>query len=300
MPRLPIPGQDGGTWGNLLNEYLSVSHNADGSIKASAVPPSSSDGATGATGPIGSTGSTGAIGATGATGAGFTGATGPQGASGSQGATGATGPQGATGYAGPPGSPGPEGATGSQGIQGDPGTDGATGATGPSGTPGTPGTAGSTGATGPAGTGATGPQGPSGSQGSTGATGPVGATGATPSAIADITGLQTALDTLTSAIVTITATVQTDVDHTLVLSDAGKCIEMNSSSAHNLQVPANSTVAFPVGTVIEIYAAGSGAVTVTAAGGVTVRNIGVLSGQYATASLRKRATDEWVLTGELI
>lgn len=32
-PRLPVPGQDNGTWGAILNEYLSVEHNSDGSLK---------------------------------------------------------------------------------------------------------------------------------------------------------------------------------------------------------------------------------------------------------------------------
>lgn len=34
MPRLPQPGGDKGTWGNVLNEFLSVEHNPDGSLKA--------------------------------------------------------------------------------------------------------------------------------------------------------------------------------------------------------------------------------------------------------------------------
>ena len=34
MPRLPIPGQDKGTWGDILNDFLLASHNADGSLKA--------------------------------------------------------------------------------------------------------------------------------------------------------------------------------------------------------------------------------------------------------------------------
>ena len=33
MPRLPIPGSDSGTWGEILNEYLSAAHDSDGSIK---------------------------------------------------------------------------------------------------------------------------------------------------------------------------------------------------------------------------------------------------------------------------
>lgn len=35
MARLPIPGSDDGTWGNLLNDFLQVEHNPDGTLKAS-------------------------------------------------------------------------------------------------------------------------------------------------------------------------------------------------------------------------------------------------------------------------
>jgi hypothetical protein len=34
MARLPIPGSDNGQWGTLLNQFLEVEHNADGSLKA--------------------------------------------------------------------------------------------------------------------------------------------------------------------------------------------------------------------------------------------------------------------------
>jgi hypothetical protein len=33
MPRLPIPGGDDRTWGDILNDYLSVEHNPDGTLK---------------------------------------------------------------------------------------------------------------------------------------------------------------------------------------------------------------------------------------------------------------------------
>jgi hypothetical protein len=33
MARLPVPGSDNNTWGVILNDYLSASHNADGTIK---------------------------------------------------------------------------------------------------------------------------------------------------------------------------------------------------------------------------------------------------------------------------
>jgi hypothetical protein len=37
VSRLPIPGSDDGTWGNILNDYLSVSLDTDGTIKAGAL-----------------------------------------------------------------------------------------------------------------------------------------------------------------------------------------------------------------------------------------------------------------------
>lgn len=37
MSRLPQPGQDSGQWGAILNDYLQQAHNADGTLKASAV-----------------------------------------------------------------------------------------------------------------------------------------------------------------------------------------------------------------------------------------------------------------------
>jgi len=37
MSRLPTPGSDDGTWGDILNDFLNQSHNPDGSLKTSAV-----------------------------------------------------------------------------------------------------------------------------------------------------------------------------------------------------------------------------------------------------------------------
>jgi hypothetical protein len=37
VPRLPVPGQDDGTWGQLLNDYLTVAHAADGSLRQDSV-----------------------------------------------------------------------------------------------------------------------------------------------------------------------------------------------------------------------------------------------------------------------
>jgi hypothetical protein len=99
----------------------------------------------------------------------------------------------------------------------------------------------------------------------------------------------------------VTANRQT-ASYTLVLTDAGKVIEMNVASANDLTVPLNSSVAFGAGTVIELLQYGAGQTTVVATGGVTIRSSGgklKLTGQYSGASLRKIATDEWSLIGDI-
>lgn len=37
MSRLPLPGGDNGTWGDVLNDFLSASHNGDGTLKNSSL-----------------------------------------------------------------------------------------------------------------------------------------------------------------------------------------------------------------------------------------------------------------------
>lgn len=93
---------------------------------------------------------------------------------------------------------------------------------------------------------------------------------------------------------------QTD-DYTLAIGDAFKIVEMNKATAVNLTVPPNDDVAFTIGTEIDIVQYGAGQVTIVAGSGVTIRTSTVLEtlDQYSRAKLYKRATNEWVLTGEL-
>lgn len=89
-------------------------------------------------------------------------------------------------------------------------------------------------------------------------------------------------------------------DYTLILSDAGKQITMNSATALTLTIPTNAAVAFPTGTVIDIAQLGTGQVTVAGAG-VTIRATPgpKISAQYGSARLLKVSTDTWLLTGSL-
>ena len=89
--------------------------------------------------------------------------------------------------------------------------------------------------------------------------------------------------------------------YTLVLADKGKLVEMSNASANNLTVPLNSSVAYPVGSQINILQTGAGQTTVVATGGVTINaSPGLkLRAQWSAATLIKRATDTWVLVGDL-
>ncbi|WP_439602806.1 pyocin knob domain-containing protein [Devosia sp.] len=89
---------------------------------------------------------------------------------------------------------------------------------------------------------------------------------------------------------------------TLVYADMGGVVEFQNGSATTCTVPPNSSAPFPVDTIINLMQYGVGQVTVAAGVGVTVRSAGSrlkLNGQYSAASLRKRATDEWWLFGDV-
>lgn len=112
----------------------------------------------------------------------------------------------------------------------------------------------------------------------------------------DIASAESNITTLQTAVKSIEETTVRTANYTLAIADAGKIVPMNKSGAATLTVPTNASVAFPVGTVVGVYNQSSDAVTVAGDSGVTVRNAGNV-GQYSEASLRKRATNEWVMVG---
>jgi hypothetical protein len=92
--------------------------------------------------------------------------------------------------------------------------------------------------------------------------------------------------------------------HTFALADANNYVKFSSGSSVTATVPPNSSVAFPVGTQIDLAQRGAGTVTVAQGAGVTVRthvdDTAALDGQYAVATLVKVATNEWDLFGKLV
>lgn len=122
----------------------------------------------------------------------------------------------------------------------------------------------------------------------------------THSSYATKTGSETLTNkTLTAPIVNFSINQQAS-SYTLVLSDASQMVEIGSSAT--LTVPLNSSQAFPVGTSINILQTSTGQVTIAGASGVTVNATPGLKlrAQWSMATLIKRATDTWVLSGDLV
>jgi phage-related tail fiber protein len=89
------------------------------------------------------------------------------------------------------------------------------------------------------------------------------------------------------------------VAYTAALTDSGKSVDTSAG----VTIPANSAVAFPVGTVFNITNTSASAITITQGAGVTLRMAGTtLTGNrtlaaYGVSALRKIATDTWMISG---
>jgi hypothetical protein len=95
---------------------------------------------------------------------------------------------------------------------------------------------------------------------------------------------------------------QTGTTYTLVIGDKGKVVEMNNGSSNTCTVPPNSSVAFPVGSRLLVTRYGAGSTTIVAGSGVTLRSSGsvlAIDAQYGVVEIYKRATDEWVVYGDI-
>ena len=95
---------------------------------------------------------------------------------------------------------------------------------------------------------------------------------------------------------------QTGTSYTLVLTDAGKLITTSNASPVTVTIPLNSSVAFPLGTRIDVLSIGAGITSIAATGGVTLSSKDSnkkLTKQGSAGSLIKTGTDTWWLVGDL-
>jgi hypothetical protein len=125
----------------------------------------------------------------------------------------------------------------------------------------------------------------------------------------DLTTAQTLTNkTLTSPLINLGINANTSTTYTFVLADNGKLVTSNNASAQTLSIPTNASVAYPVGTQINVaWITGAGQPTIQAvtSGTTTVLSTGATSAApklrvvNSVASCIKIATDTWLVTGDV-
>ena len=101
---------------------------------------------------------------------------------------------------------------------------------------------------------------------------------------------------------------QTGTTYTFALSDGSSfggnpLVTANNASTQTYTVPPNSSVAFPVGTQMDLIQLGAGKVTFSPGSGVTINSLGGLfstNGQYVGVTITQIAANSWILNGNLI
>ena len=92
-----------------------------------------------------------------------------------------------------------------------------------------------------------------------------------------------------------------DAAQTFALADAATLQRLTGATNRIWTIPANATVAFPMGTEIEVFNDGTATLTLTAASGVVVN--GVTAGSISLTAnqgsvLKKVDTDRWIYMGD--
>ena len=113
--------------------------------------------------------------------------------------------------------------------------------------------------------------------------------------------------TLNAPLINLSLNAQTGTTYTFVLADNGKLVTASNASAQTYSIPTNASVAYPIGTQINIIQIGAGQVTIDAvtSGTTTVSSTGAtatapkLRAQFSSATCIKASTDLWYVVGDI-
>jgi hypothetical protein len=113
--------------------------------------------------------------------------------------------------------------------------------------------------------------------------------------------------TLNAPLINLSLNAQTGTTYTFVLADNGKLVTASNASAQTYSIPTNASVAYPIGTQINIIQIGAGQVTINAvtSGTTTVSSTGAtatapkLRAQFSSATCIKASTDLWYVVGDI-
>ena len=113
--------------------------------------------------------------------------------------------------------------------------------------------------------------------------------------------------TLTDPKINLAFTADSGSSYTAVLTDNGKVVTMNNGSGNTFRLPTNASVAFPIGTQINVLQIGAGQTTIEAvtSGTTTIQSTGAsaaapkLRVRYSAATCLKAGTDLWYVFGDI-
>jgi hypothetical protein len=116
-----------------------------------------------------------------------------------------------------------------------------------------------------------------------------------------------AVSLLTSANVVPSVAVNAQTSsYTFVLSDGNNTlVTLSNGSANTATIPPNSSVAFPVGTVLNFVQTGAGQTTITQGSGVTITSTGATSSapktraQYSACVAIQTSANNWLVIGDI-
>ena len=127
------------------------------------------------------------------------------------------------------------------------------------------------------------------------------------SVTADLTTAQTLTNkTLTDAKINLGFDAET-ASYTAVLANNSQVVTMSNASANTFSIPTNASVAFPIGTQINVLQIGAGQTTIQAvtSGTTTIQSTGATAAQpklrarYSAATCLKAGTDLWYVFGDI-
>lgn len=116
-----------------------------------------------------------------------------------------------------------------------------------------------------------------------------------------------AVTLLTNATVTPTLAINAQTaSYTAVLADGNNTlVTLSNASANTFTIPPNSSVAFPVGTILNFAQTGAGQTTITQGSGVTITSTGATASapktrvQYSGATAIQTTANNWLILGDL-
>jgi len=116
-----------------------------------------------------------------------------------------------------------------------------------------------------------------------------------------------AVTLLTNATVTPTLAVNAQsASYTAVLADGNNTlVTINNASANTFTIPPNSSVAFPVGTILNFAQTGAGQTTITQGSGVTIISTGGTASapktrvQYSGCTAIQTSANNWLVLGDI-